>query len=118
MESSKKYFQDKLVLLLVSSNVFLVFLCITLIFFRVGQGGGEGYILEYRSNLGISAFTRGNITGILSFVGFSMLVAIVNIALSIRTYRIKRMLAVALLGSGILVLLLAIIISNALLVLR
>lgn len=116
--TSRKYFQDKLILLLVSSNIFLAFLCAALIFLRLGQGAGEGYILEYRSNLGISAFARGNITGILSFVGFALATAAINVFLSVRTYHIKRVLSILILGSGILLLVLTIIVSNALLVLR
>jgi hypothetical protein len=118
METSKKYFQDKLILLLVSSNIFLAFLCVILIFLRIGQGAGEGYILEYRSNLGISAFTRGNIVGIMSLAAFALTVAILNIMLSIRTYHIKRMLSTLILGAGVLLLILTLIVSNALLVLR
>jgi hypothetical protein len=118
MEASKKYFQDKLILLLVSSNIFLAFMCIAVIFLRLGQGGGEGYIVEYRSNLGISAFTRGNIAEILSFVGFALLIAVLNTMLSIRVYQIRRVLSLLALGSGILLLVFAIIVSNALLVLR
>lgn len=118
MEAPRKYFQDKLILLLVSSNIFLAFLCIILIFLRIGQGAGEGYIIEYRSNLGISAFTRGNIVGIMSLAAFAFVVPVLNIMLSLRTYQIKRMLAALILGGGILLLILTLIVSNALLVLR
>ena len=118
MDTPKKYFQDKLILLLVSSNIFLAFLCIILIFLRVGQGAGEGYIIEYRSNLGISAFSRGSIAGIMSFAAFALIIAVINIMISIRTYSIKRMLSVLVLGGGILLLILTLIVSNALLVLR
>lgn len=118
METPKKYFQDKLVLLLLSSNIFLAFLCIALIFLRLGQGGGESYIVQYRSNLGISAFARGDIIRIFSFVGFAALVAAINIFLSIRTYGIRRLLSIMLLSSGLVLLVFTIIVSNALLVLR
>ena len=117
MPISKKYFHDKLILLLVSSIIFLAFLCSVLIFLRLG-GGGEGYIVQYRSNLGISAFKTGSIVGILSFVAYAIVVAVVTILLSIRMYRIRRVLAVAVLGFGMLLLTLAIIVSNALTVLR
>jgi len=118
METPKKYFQDKLILLLVSSNIFLAFLCVILIFLRIGQGAGEGYIIEYRSNLGISAFARGSIAGIMSFTGFALITAAINVMVSIRVYHIKRMLSVLILGAGILLLILTLIVSNALLVLR
>lgn len=118
MDTSKKYFQDKLILLLVSSNIFLAFLCVVSIFLRIGQGAGEGYIIEYRSNLGISAFARGSIGGIISFAGLAIVIAAINIMISIRAYHIKRVLSTLILGAGILLLVLTLIVSNALLILR
>ncbi len=116
---SKKYLHDKLILLLVSGNLFLAFLCTVLIFLRLNIGqGSEGYIIEYRSNLGISAFKTGSVTAILSFVAFAVLNVILGLTLSMRTYRIRRELSVAILCSGILLLVLAIIVSNALMVLH
>lgn len=118
MEATRKFFQDKLILLLVSSNIFLAFICVILIFLRIGQASGGGYIIEYRSNLGISAFTRGNIAGILSFAAFAVTVSVLNIMISLKTYSITRVLSILILGSGLLLLVLAIIASNALLILR
>jgi len=119
MPLPKKYLQDKLVLLLLSANVFLAFLCAALIFLRLNFGqGAEGYITEYRSNLGISAFRVGGIGGLLSFAGFAFVLMICNVALSIRAYRVRRELSLSILIAGLLLLLLAIIVSNALMVLH
>jgi hypothetical protein len=119
MPGSKKYLHDKLILLLLSANIFLAFLCAVLILLRINLAqGAEGYIVEYRSNLGISAFRVGGVSGLLSFAGFAILMAVTNIGLSIRTYRIRRDLAVAVLAAGILLLILAVIVSNALMVLH
>jgi hypothetical protein len=119
MPIPKKYLHDKLVLLLLSANVFLAFLCAALIFLRLNIGqGAEGYIVEYRSNLGISAFRVGGVSGLLSFAGFAVLMAIASIAISVRTYRIRRELALAMLAAGILLLILAVIVSNALMILH
>jgi hypothetical protein len=117
MPISKKYLHDKLILLLVSGNIFLAFLCAALVFLRLGQGG-EGYIIEYRSNLGISAFTRGDIAGILSFVLFAVVIVFMNIFLSVRTYQVRRELSIVVLSAGVLLLTVAIIVSNALLALH
>jgi len=97
----------------------LAFLCAVLIFLRlnIGQGDG-GYIVEYRSNLGISALRMGGVSGLLSFAAFAVLLAAINIALSVRTYRIRRELSLSVLAAGILLLLLATIISNALMALH
>lgn len=119
MPMPKKYLQDKLVLLLLSANIFLAFLCAALVFLRLNFGqGAEGYIVEYRSNLGISAFRVGGILGLLNFAAFAIVLAVVNIALSIRTYRIRRELSLSILAAGLLLLLLATIVSNALMVLH
>ncbi len=72
MPLSKKYLHDKFVLLLASINIFLALLCAVLILLRLGVGqGSEGYIVQYRANLGISAYKTGSVTTILSFVLFA-----------------------------------------------
>lgn len=115
----KRYLHDKFILLLVSGNIFLAFLSVVLIFLRLNIGqGSDGYIVQYRSNLGISAFTTDGINGIIAFAVFAALTLALDVALSIRTYRIRRELALAVLISGIVLLILSIIVSNALMVLH
>jgi hypothetical protein len=119
MPLPKSYLHDKLILLLLSANIFLAFLCVALTLLRLNVGqGAEGYIVEYRSNLGISAFRVGGVFGLLSFAGFGALLLTITMGLSIRTYRIRRELSLSVLVAGILLLLLAIIVSNALVVLH
>jgi uncharacterized membrane protein len=118
MATAKSYFQDRLVLLLLSVNAFLAFLATVLILFRVGSSGGSGFIVQYRENLGISAFKTGSVTSLLAFIGFALIVLAANTVLSWRSYRIRRQLSLAILGLGIVLLLLCIIVSNALLALR
>jgi hypothetical protein len=115
----KKYFHDRLILLLLSINGFLAFLCIALVFLRLGaSSGGQGYIVQYRANLGISAFKTGSVSNLVAFALFSLIVFVMQVILSARTYEIRRELSVAILGLGLPLLLLAVIVSNALLVLR
>lgn len=105
-------------MLLASVNVFLTVLVFGIVLLRAGFGQGvDGYIVEYRANLGLSAFQKGDILAIVSFVLFAVLVCIANIILSMRIYHLRRALAVTVLASGVLVLLLAVIVSNALLAL-
>jgi hypothetical protein len=118
MHIPKKYLHDKFILLLVSINAFLAFLCVVLVLLRAGLGQGvEGYIVEYRANLGLSAFQKGGVASIFSFVLFAILTFGVNLLLSIRTYHLRRTLSLTILALGTLTLLLAIIVSNALLAL-
>ena len=118
MPAAKKYLHDKLMLLLASSNVFLAFLCSVLVFLRIGGGDSDGYIVAYRPNLGIGAFTTGSTADVLGFAIFAGAVATVSIILSIGVYRVRRMLSALVLGSGVILLLMALIVSNALMVLR
>lgn len=118
MHIPKKYLHDKFVLLLASSNIFLAFLCTILILLRGGLGQGvDGYIVQFRANLGLSAYQKGDFIHILSFILFVLVVVMLNILISIRVYPLRRALSLTLLSLGALVLLLAVIISNALLAL-
>jgi hypothetical protein len=114
----QKFFHDRLVLLMVSISTFLTLLGSILILLKVDSGRNEGYIVEYRQNLGISAFKTGEATGVVAFVLFMLVILVMHTSLSYKVYKLHRQLSVTVLGLGIVLLTLAIIISNALLVLR
>ena len=118
MATPKKYFQDHLILLLLSINAFLAFSGIVLILARLSAGHGSSYIVQYRSSLGINAFKNGSVSDLLSFILFVLLVLAVHTVLSLRTYDVNRHMAIAILSIGILLLSLSMIISNALLALH
>ncbi len=121
MATSKQYFHDHLVMLLLSIDAFLAVGGSIFILLSLSNGHSNGYIVQCRdcSNpAAVSRFTNGNLTGLLSFVVFAALVLAAHSVLSFRAYKIHRQLAVAILALGILLLILNIIVSNALLVLR
>jgi hypothetical protein len=118
MATSKKYFHDHFVLLLLSVNAFLAVAGSIFILLRLSSSHGNGYIVQYRSSLGINAFKTGSVVDLLSFIAFAALVLATHTMLSLRAYQIHRQLAIAILSLGVLLLTLTIIISNALLVLR
>jgi hypothetical protein len=118
MAISKKYFHDHLVLLLLSINVFLTIVGTIFILIRLSTSHGNGYIIQYRSSLGINDFKTGSVIDLLAFITFAWLVLVTHTMLSLRAYHIHRQLAIAILSLGILLLVLTIIVSNALLVLR
>lgn len=118
MATPKKYFQDHLVLLLLSINAFLALATTAFVLARLSAGHGNGYIVQYRSSLGINAFKTGSVIDLLSFIIFGFLVLAIHTILSMRTYHVNRQLAIVILSLGILLLVLTIIISNALLVLH
>ena len=117
LNANAKYFHDRVVLLLLSANSFLALLTILSVLFRL-QGGGDNYIVQYRANLGISAFQQGSVDQIISFVAFVVAVFAIHGVLSWRTYAVRRELSVVILSAGTLLLLVSVVISDALLTLR
>lgn len=117
MLNAHSYFHDRLVLLLLSVNTFLAAVTTLTVLFRL-SGTSDSVIVQYRASLGIDAYHPGGISQILAFIGFAVLVLVVHGALSWRTYRIKRELALLILLFGSLLLVIALIVSNALLALR
>lgn len=105
-------------LLLASSNIFLAFLCTVLILLRLGSGETDSFIVQYRPNLGIGAFQSGTALDMASFIAFAVIIAVLSILLSIKAYRIRRALSALILTAGTVLLLMAIVISNALMGLR
>jgi hypothetical protein len=117
MKIPKQYFQDRLLLLLLTCNVFLTFVTFLFLLFRISSGHSS-YIVQYRQNLGADAFKAGNLSQLVSFGLFAALILVVNLLLSMRVYRIHRQMSAIVLGMGTLLLVLGLVVSNALLVLR
>lgn len=115
----KRYLYDKTVLALLSVQLFLVITVIINIILRITSGQGvSDYFVEYRSTEGIGAFSPGGVWGILSFVVFVLMTLFISVILSLRTFVIKRQLCITILSFGVLLCLIAGIVSNALLALR
>ncbi len=118
MHIPKKYFQDRLILLLLSVNTFLTIFGSILILLRLDSGRSDGYIVEYRANLGLSQFKTGDSLTIVSFMVFMVLVLVFNTILSMKIYHARRHFSIAVLNLGLLLIAVALIVSNALLELR
>jgi len=115
MTIPKEYFHDRLILLLVSVNTFLALLANILIAFNLGDGRSNGYIVQYRANLGLSAFKAGNTPTFIEFMIFALFVLVFNTVLSIRVYHIRRHFSLAILAMTLLLLILVVVVSNVLL---
>lgn len=113
----KKFIHDRVVLLLLSVNMFLTMLGSLLILLRLEPGRGAGYIVQYRSNLGLDAFKSGSARDLMGFMVFAIFVFVFHTVLSAKAYHHRRHFAVAVLGLGLLLLVLSLIVSNALLAL-
>jgi hypothetical protein len=114
----KSYLHDKLILLLLALNIFLAFLCSTLIIWRLSSGQTGDYIVQRRANLGIDQYTQGNVVPMLSFIVFTVFVLVLHTLLSAKAYNIQKQLSIIILGFGTLLLITATIVSNALLALH
>lgn len=104
--------------MLLTTNAFLAVSGALMLLLRLDSGRSEGYIVQYRSNLGLSAYKTGSASTLISFIIFAMLILIFHTILSMRVYHLRRHFSTVILGIGLLLLLLSIIVSNALLVLR
>lgn len=117
MPSSKKFINDRIILLLLTINSFLVLFSIASIILRLGTSTRtQGLIAEYRSNLGtFGGFHHGDAY---TFVGFSVFIALVfgfHTFLSRRLYHVRRQFSLAVMAMGTLLIVLATIVSNSLL---
>lgn len=118
MTIPKKYLHDRLILLLLSINSFLAILTSLWVLFKLDSGRSAGYIVQYRASLGISALKTGEAGELIAFIGFAAIILIVSAVMSVKAYSIRREVSVVVLCFGALLLLLAMIVSNALLTLR
>jgi len=119
MANPKKFFHDQLVLLLLTVNAFLALFVIVSVLLQLSSSNTASYIVQYRPSFGeVNSFQSGSIIELFSFIVFGLLALITHTLLSLRAYKVRRQLALAILSLGILLQLLNVIISNALLSLR
>jgi hypothetical protein len=114
MRIPKNYFQDRAVLFLLTANTFFVVLSSLTIVFRLG-GSHEGLIGQYRSNLGLRGYFPGTRMAFVEFILFMLFILVFHAVMSMRVYHVKRHLARAILALGLLLIIAAAIVSNALL---
>jgi hypothetical protein len=117
MHIPKKYFHDRLILLLLSSSIFLAILNAVLILLRLDSSRGS-YIIQYRGNLGLSAYKAGDSSTFVAFALFGLLIVGIEVILSMKAFNIRRQYAVIICALSLLLIILAIVVSNALLTLR
>ncbi len=118
MHTPKRFIHDRVVLLLLTANTFFAVLTTLLVLLKLDGSRTEGYIVQFRPSLGLSAYYKGDSLDIVSFAIFSLFVLVFHTYLSARVYSIRRHFAIAILGLGLLLIILSLVISNALLLLR
>ncbi len=116
MPTTKKFLHDRLVLLIISINSFLVLLNVFGVLLRLNGTRAAGYIVSIRANLGIANYKSGKAIDLIAFVIFALMVMTVNTVLSWKMFDHHRSYSVVILSLGTLLLIMSLIISNALLV--
>lgn len=96
----------------------LVLIGTLLILFRLDSGTTTNYIIEYRANYGIGEYKRGFALDVAGFIFFLLVNFAVCVFLSLRTFLIRKNVAITILAICSLLNLLTIIVSNALMALR
>ncbi len=118
MTFSKKYFNDHLVLLLLSINIFLTIAATIFILVRISTTHGNVFYVQYRPSVGINIYTPGSVIGLFGFIAFAWVVMVSNGLLSLKMYPVHRQVAIAILSLGIVLLIFTAVIANSLLLLR
>jgi len=118
MTIPSRYFHNRSILLLLIINTILVVTGCLLILFRLDSNTTTNYIIEYRANLGIGEYEIGSAFDIAAFVFFLLINFALCILISIRTFAVRKHVAVMVLAISSLLSLLTIIVSNALMALR
>jgi hypothetical protein len=118
MHIPKNYFHDRLILLLLSVNTFLAGLMSVLILLRLDSSRAESYIVQYRASLGVNSFKSGDGSTFIGFIVFGIFIVVMHTLLSMRVYSQHRRYAIVALSLALLLLIMALFVSNALLVQR
>ena len=118
MHISKKFFYDRLVLVLITINSFFALAGSLFLLLRLDGGDDGSYIISYRSNLGLDAFRAGTTIDFIYFVIVAAFILLFHTYIAMRMYESRKYFAISVLSLGTLLLALIIIVTNALLVLR
>ena len=118
MTIPSRYFHNRSILLLLIINTILLTIGVVLILFRIDSSRGLNYIVEYRANSGIDQYRIGRASDIYSFIAFLFINVGMFTLISLRTFAIRRHIAIMCLTLSALLSLLCIIVSNALLAIR
>jgi hypothetical protein len=118
MENSKKYFHDRVVLLLMAIIAVLVVVGVSLILLRFDVSKNPTTIVAWRPNVTGASYQSGKPIDIYAMAIFMVAAALAAIVLGARTYQVKRYISLFVLGCSVLLLLLATIVSNSLISLQ
>jgi hypothetical protein len=118
MELPKKFLHDRIVLILITLIAALVVVGVSVVFLRFDISKNPTTIVAYRPNISGSSYQSGKPIDIYSLAVYIAVTAIVAVVLSARVYTVKRAVSLFILSSTVFLLILATIVSNALISLQ
>jgi len=118
MEISKKFLQDRLMLLLITILAVLVAIGVSTVLVRFDVTKNPTTIVAYRPNISGSSYQSGKAIDIYSMAVFMIITATAATMIGSKVYALRRELSTFTLGAGIFLLLLSIIVANALISLQ
>ncbi len=118
MDLPKRYLHDRLVLGLLTAIAALTVIGVSLVFIRFDASRNPTTTVAYRPNITGSQYQSGKPIDIYSLALFMVITAVMAILISSRIYIVRRYLAVFMLLAQTFLLVLAIIVSNALISLQ
>jgi hypothetical protein len=115
MNNQYKYFQDRVVLLLLSLDVIISLLASLIISLKLSNLPSNYYpITQGRFPDYLKIYNHGSVASLYSIVIFILLMLFINIFLSYKTYTHKRDYSLVILSFGILLVVLAYLVSQTL----
>lgn len=118
MEISKKFLHDRLVLGLITLLSILVVVGISLVFLRFDLSKNPTTIVAYRPNISGSSYQSGKPIDIYSLAAFMAVTAAGAVILGAKVYTVRQSITFFVLGSAVFLLIMATIVSYALISLQ
>lgn len=114
MQPTNRYLHDRVVLILLTVIAVLTVIGVGSVLIRFDSGGNATTIAGYRPNLSSSTYVSGSSLDIYELPLYMVLVAATGVILSNKLYKIGRDTALLMLGGTVFLLVMAVVVSNAL----
>jgi hypothetical protein len=118
MEISKKFLQDKTVLLLITLIALLLVIGVSEVLLRFDVSKNPTTVVAYRPNISGASYQSGKPIDIYSMAVYIIFTAVAGVFLSARVYKVRHSVSIFLLSSTVLLLVLATIVANSLISLQ
>ena len=118
MELQKSYLHDRVILVLLTIMAILVVVGVSLVVLRFDPSRNPTTTAAYRPNITGTQYQSGKPIDIYSMAIFMIFAFLTAIILSVRTYRIRRFVAIFILASTVFLLILSTVVANALISLQ